>query len=249
MIDLKNIDVIFNSGTAAGHRALNDVSLTLEENDFTVIVGSNGSGKSTLLNTIAGTVNPSDGSIYIDKNDVTHREDYKRSAYISRIFQNPLSGTAPDLSILDNFRLASLRTQKKMLKIGTGKSFEEKVREKISFLKMGLENDIYKSMGALSGGQRQALTLVMGIMDDCRIMLLDEPTAALDPRSAGIVMEKADEIIKINRLTALLVTHNLKDALRYGNRLLFMREGQIAKDILSEKKQQLTLEEVAMWFD
>jgi putative tryptophan/tyrosine transport system ATP-binding protein len=249
MIDLKNIDVIFNSGTAAGLRALNDVTLTLQEKDFTVIIGSNGSGKSTLLNTIAGTVNPADGSIVIDGDDVTYCEDYKRSAYISRIFQNPLSGTASDLSILDNFRLASLRTKQKGLRIGTNKIFEDKVREKISFLKMGLENDIYKLMGSLSGGQRQALTLVMGIMDDCRIMLLDEPTAALDPRSAGIVMEKADEIIKVNQLTALLVTHNLKDALRYGNRLLFMQEGKIAKDISSEKKQQMALDEIAMWFD
>ncbi|MEP7263626.1 MAG: ATP-binding cassette domain-containing protein [Bacteroidota bacterium] len=249
MIALKNIDVVFNSGTASELKALNDVSLVLKEKEFTVVIGSNGSGKSTLLNVIAGTVTPENGSVSIDEKDITRKEDYERSVFISRIFQNPLAGTAPELSIVDNFRLASLRTRKKGFTIGTDKKFEERVKEKVSFLKLGLENNIYKPMGSLSGGQRQALTLVMGIMDDCKIMLLDEPTAALDPRSARLVMEKAEEIISTNQLTALLVTHNLKDALHYGERLLMMQEGKIARDLNADSKSKTSFEDVALWFD
>lgn len=249
MIELKDITVVFNEGTAIEQKALNNVSLQLKEKDFTIVAGSNGSGKSTLLNCIAGTVLPSKGNVFIESNNVTKKEVFQRSKYISRIFQNPLAGTAPELSIIDNFRLASLRTKTKGLKIGTDKKFEDIVKEKISFLKMNLENNIYKPIGSLSGGQRQALTLVMGIMDECRIMLLDEPVAALDPRSARVVMEKADEIIRTNNLTALMVTHNLKDAIQYGQRLLYMQEGKIEKDLSPEKKKLLTLEELAMWFD
>ena len=249
MISLQHITVTFNAGSASELCALKDVSMTLKEKEFTVIIGSNGSGKSTLLNTIAGTVHPEIGSIIIADNDVTSREDYLRSVYISRIFQNPLTGTAPELSILDNFRLAALRTKSKGLKIGTNQKFEELVKEKVSFLKLGLENNIYKPMGSLSGGQRQALTLVMGIMDDCKIMLLDEPTAALDPRSAALVMEKAEEIISVNQLTALMVTHNLKDALKYGSRLIMMQEGKIEKDISSSLKNNLSIETITNWFN
>jgi putative ABC transport system ATP-binding protein len=248
MIALKNVDVIFNEGTAMEQKALNHVSLQLHKKEFTVVIGSNGSGKSTLLNCIAGTVKPAKGSIYIEESDVTGKEDYQRAKYISRIFQNPLTGTAPDLSIIDNFRLAALRTRSKGVRIGTDKKFEDSVREKISFLKLGLESNIYKSMGSLSGGQRQALTLVMGIMDECRIMLLDEPVAALDPRSAGLVMEKADEIIKANNLTALMVTHHLKDALQFGERLIMMQEGRISRDYNPDKKKALAHDEVAAWF-
>jgi putative tryptophan/tyrosine transport system ATP-binding protein len=249
MISLQNITVLFNAGTASELIALNDVSMALKEKEFTVIIGSNGSGKSTLLNIIAGTVHAESGSIIIADNDVTSREDYQRSVHISRIFQNPLMGTAPELSILDNFRLAALRTKSKGLKIGTNKKFEELVKEKVSFLKLGLENNIYKPMGSLSGGQRQALTLVMGIMDNCNIMLLDEPTAALDPRSAALVMEKAEEIININQLTALMVTHNLKDAIKYGSRIIMMQEGKIEKDISSPSKNNLSIETITNWFN
>jgi putative ABC transport system ATP-binding protein len=249
MISLKEVNVNYNEGTSLQQNALNYVSVDFLQGQFVIIIGSNGSGKSTLLNSIAGSTQTKSGSIYIDKTDVTSEPEHKRARYISRIFQNPLAGTAPDLSILDNFRLAALRTGKKGLTIGTSRNFIEKVRDKISLLKMGLENNIYKPIGSLSGGQRQALTLVMGIMDHCRIMLLDEPVAALDPRSASLVMEKANEIIKTNQLTAIMVTHNMKDALNYGNRLLMMKEGAIEKDMSGTAKKELSLEEMARWFD
>ena len=249
MIDLQNIIKTYNKGLATETVALNNITLNIAAGEFVVVVGSNGSGKSTLLNCIAGNSLPDSGNITIDNNEVTQLPEYKRSIYISRIFQNPALGTAPELSILENFRLASLRTKKKGLSIGTSKPFENIVKEKISFLKMGLENSISKPMGSLSGGQRQALTLVMGIMDDCKIMLLDEPTAALDPRSSILVMQKANDIIATHQLTALLVTHHLKDALQYGSRLLMMKEGAIEKDFSSGEKQNLKLEELAMWFD
>ncbi len=248
MIELKNISVIYNEDSANEIHALKKVSLNVLPQEFVVVIGSNGSGKSTLLNAIAGTLFPKEGTISIDNIDVSKKKEFQRAAFISRIFQNPLMGTAPELSILENFRLASLRTKTKGFTIGTSKDFEEKVKEKISFLKMGLENYIYKPMGTLSGGQRQALTLVMGIMDECKIMLLDEPVAALDPRSANLVMEKANEIIAENKITALMVTHQLKDALKYGNRLLMMKEGEVKQDIKTEKTN-LTLNQISEWFE
>ena len=249
MIKLENVCKTFNKGLSTETTALQSASLKITAAEFVVVVGSNGSGKSTLLNCIAGNNIPDTGNIYIENNEVSQWPEYKRSVYISRIFQNPSLGTAPDLNILENFRLASLRTRSKGLRIGTNKAFENSVKEKISFLKMGLENSITKLMGSLSGGQRQALTLVMGIMDDCKIMLLDEPTAALDPRSSVLVMQKANEIIATHKLTALLETHNLKDALQYGSRLLMMKEGVITKDYSGVEKQNLKLEELAMLFD
>ena len=249
MIKLDQVYKTFNKGLATETAALKNIGLNIAAKEFVVVIGSNGSGKSTLLNCISGNNMPDSGNIYIDNNDVTQWSEHKRSRFISRIFQNPLNGTAPDLSILENFRLAALRTKRKELSIGTDKYFSNLVREKISFLKMGLEDGIEKPMGSLSGGQRQALTLIMGIMDDCKIMLLDEPTAALDPRSSVLVMEKAQDIIQKNNLTALLVTHHLKDALRYGNRLLMMKEGVILNDYSSEEKNLLTIEMLAKLFD
>ncbi len=249
MIQLEKVSKTFNKGLVTETVALQNISINISAKEFIVVVGANGSGKSTLLNCIAGNILPDSGNIYIDDNDVTEWPEHKRSKYISRIFQNPMLGTAPDLNILENFRLASLRTQRKGLHIGTDKAFTDIVKEKISFLKMGMENGIDKPMGSLSGGQRQALTLVMGIMDECQIMLLDEPTAALDPRSSVLVMEKAQEIIQKHNLTALLVTHHLKDALRYGNRLLMMKEGVIVEDYSYDQKSVLTFEELAQLFD
>jgi putative ABC transport system ATP-binding protein len=213
-----------------------------------VIVGSNGSGKTTLLNLIAGSILPSSGDIELDGNDVTKLAEYRRSEWIARVFQNPLSGTAPDLSILDNFRLAAIRTKSKGLSIGINDNFKKSVREKISSLGMGLENKIEQPMGTLSGGQRQALTLLMSVMDTCKILLLDEPTAALDPRSADIVMKTADKLITDFDLTAILVTHNLKDAFTYGNRIIQMAEGKILKDLNSKDKSALKQNDLFDWF-
>ena len=248
MIEMQHIHKTFNSGKANEVKALNDISLTIDEKQFLVIVGSNGSGKTTLLNIIAGAETCSDGKILINDIDVTSLPEYKRSKWIARVFQNPLSGTAPDLSITDNFRLAALRTQTKKLSIGINTQFKNKVKEKIALLKMGLENKIEQPMGTLSGGQRQALTLLMSVMDETKILLLDEPTAALDPRSANIILQTADWLIKEYQLTAILITHNLKEAHLYGNRLIQMSEGIILKDLNAEQKNNLLLNDLFGWF-
>lgn len=248
MIDIRNVHKVFNRGKANQVDATNGVDLKIEEGQFLVIVGSNGSGKTTLLNLVAGSVLPTSGSIYIDGNDVSHLHDYDRSKWIARVFQNPLSGTAPDLSILDNFRLAAIRTKPKGLGIGIDPKFKSEVKEKIAMLGMGLENKTEQLMGTLSGGQRQALTLLMSVMDTCKVLLLDEPTAALDPKSASIVMETADKLVKDFGLTAILVTHNLKDAFSYGNRIIQMVEGKISRDLEAEKKSALKQNELFAWF-
>jgi len=248
MIDIRHVHKVYNKGKANAVDALNGVDLTIEEQEFLVIVGSNGSGKTTLLNMVAGSVLPTSGSIHIDGNDVTKLADYNRSEWIARVFQNPLSGTASDLSILDNFRLAAIRTKAKGLKIGIDEKFKNKVKEKICTLGMGLENKIEQPMGTLSGGQRQALTLLMSVMDTCKVLLLDEPTAALDPRSANIVMTTADRLVREFGLTAILVTHNLKDAFNHGNRIIQMAEGRIIKDVDSKNKSILKQNDLFDWF-
>lgn len=248
MIDLKNVHKTFNRGKANQVDAVSGVDLHIDEKEFLVIVGSNGSGKTTLLNLIAGSVLPSSGNIYIDNNNVSKLQDYKRSKWIARVFQNPLSGTAPDLSILDNFRLAAIRTKSKGLSIGVNDQFKKSVKEKIAMLGMGLENKTEQPMGTLSGGQRQALTLLMSVMDSCKVLLLDEPTAALDPRSAEVVMKTADKLTKDFDLTTILITHNLKDAYNYGNRLIQMAEGKIIKDMAGQKKSNLKQNDLFDWF-
>lgn len=248
MIRLTSIYKTFNRGLPNQVNALNNISLDIYEGDYVIIVGSNGSGKSTLLNLVAGSILPTGGSISINNTDVTDLPDYKRSKWIARVFQNPLSGTAPDLSILDNFRLAALRTQSKGFNIGVNDAFKKQVKEKLALLNMGLEDKTNQLMGTLSGGQRQALTLLMSVMDECRILLLDEPSAALDPRSAATVMQTADRLIKEFKLTAILVTHNLKDAFVYGNRLIQMSEGAILHDIGADNKKQLSQNDLFSWF-
>lgn len=248
MIEIKNVHKIFNPGKANQVNAVNGVNLSIKDREFVVIVGSNGSGKTTLLDIVAGSVSPNPGSVEIDGQNVTKLPDYKRSRWIARVFQNPMSGTASDLSILDNFRLAAIRTQPKGLSIGINEAFKKQVKEKITTLGMGLENKIEQPMGTLSGGQRQALTLLMSVMDSCKVLLLDEPTAALDPRSAEIVMHTADHLIKDYKLTAILITHNLKDAYNYGNRIILMGEGLIVKDLDSEQKSALERNELFGWF-
>jgi putative ABC transport system ATP-binding protein len=228
--------------------AIKGVNLHVNEQEFLVIVGSNGSGKTTLLNLVAGSVLPSSGGIHIDGNDVSKLPDYRRSQWIARVFQNPLSGTAPDLSILDNFRLAAIRTKAKGLSIGVNDQFKNQVKEKIATLGMRLESKIEQPMGTLSGGQRQALTLLMSVMDSCKVLLLDEPTAALDPRSAEVVMHTADKLAKDFDLTTILITHNLKDAFNYGSRIIQMAEGKIIRDLDKEEKLALKQNDLFDWF-
>jgi len=248
MLSLKNVHKTFHTGKANQVNAVNDVNLQINTGEFVVIVGANGSGKTTLLDMVAGSVSPSSGSINVDGSDVTKLREYSRSKWIARVFQNPMSGTASELSILDNFRLAAIRTRPKGLTIGINETFKNQVKERISTLGMGLENKIDQQMGTLSGGQRQALTLLMSVMDNCKILLLDEPTAALDPKSAQIVMKTADDLISHYRLTAILITHNLKDAFNFGNRLILMGEGQVQKDLVGKQKAALKQNDLFDWF-
>lgn len=249
MIELKHISKVFNKGKVNEVTALNDVSLTIQKEEFVVVLGANGSGKTTLLNIISGAEFSSYGNVLIGGKDVSRLPEYSRSRWIARVFQNPLSGTASDLSILDNFRLAAIRTTKKKLIIGINDAFKRQVRDKIATLGMGLENKLEQPMGALSGGQRQALTLLMSVMDDSQILLLDEPTAALDPRSAAVILQTADDLIKQYKLTAILITHNLKEAHQYGNRLIQMSEGKVLRYLRSDDKKSLQLQDMFEWFN
>lgn len=248
MIELKHISKSFHEGKLNEVCALNDINLTISPAEFVILVGSNGSGKSTLLNLIAGNVFPNKGLIEIDGVDVTKLPEYKRSKWVARVFQNPLQGTASDLSIIENFRLAALRTFPKNLQIGLNAAFTKAVADKIATLGLGLENKLNQPMGTLSGGQRQALSLLMTVMADIKVLLLDEPTAALDPKSAEIVLTTADTLINEYQITAVMVTHNLKDAHHYGSRVLQMVEGEVFKDIDKKEKYNLTDAEMYKWF-
>ena len=249
MISLRGISKTFAKGSPNEVNLLNDFNLEIKKNDFIIVVGSNGSGKSTLLNILAGVVRINEGSIFLDDKDISQLKDFKRSRWLARIFQNPLAGTAPDLSILENFRLASIRTGSKGLRIGTDKKFRAKVRDRIAVLNLGLENKLDREMGSLSGGQRQALTLLMAIMDETRLLLLDEPTAALDPRTSELIMNLADKVIKEYNLTALLVTHQIKDVLGFGNRVIQMKEGKIIRDMLKIEIEKLSITDIYEWFN
>ena len=248
MIELKGISKTFNKNSANENQLLSDFNLTIRKNEFTLIVGSNGSGKSTLLNLLAGTIIPDSGQILIDEKDISSVKDFRRSKWIARIFQDPLSGTAPELSILENFRLASIRTHSKSLRIGTDRKFKDQIREKIAGLGLGLENRLDQSIGSLSNGQRQALTILMTTTDDTRLLLLDEPVAALDPKTATTIMKLANDIIKKSNLTAIMVTHSMRDVMEYGDRLIMLKNGKIDRDLSEIDKKNLQLNELFDWF-
>src|SRR5690554_2964475 len=248
MIEFNHVYKSFNVGRPNEIAALQDINLHIEASEFLVLVGSNGSGKSTLLNLIAGNIFPTSGDIKIDGQNVNKLPEYKRSKWQARVFQNPLQGTAPELSIVENFRLASLRTSPKRLKIGLNSDFKKEISDRIAVLGLGLENKLQQAMGSLSGGQRQALSLLMAVMADIKILLLDEPTAALDPRSATIVLETADKLIKDYSITAIMVTHNLKDAYQYGSRIIQLHDGEIQRDIKKDKKELLSYTDMYEWF-
>lgn len=248
MLSISHISKTYHSGTDEEVKALQDVSLEVSAGEFVVIIGTNGSGKSTLLQLIQGARLPSAGTISLNGAPISHLPEHKRSPWISMVFQNPAHGTAPDLSIIENFRLAALRTQNKGLGIGNNKKFREQVKDKVATLGMGLENKIDQSIGSLSGGQRQALTLLMGVMDKTSLLLMDEPTAALDPKSARVVMELAEKINKELGITLLLITHSMKDALQFGNRLIMFDRGTIVKDLDQSAKKSLTLTDMLEWF-
>jgi putative ABC transport system ATP-binding protein len=249
MIIIQEVSKTFFHGMPTGLKALQNITLQIKEGEMIVLAGSNGSGKSTLLNILGGTVTPDYGKIIFYGKDVTQLPEHKRAAWISRIFQNPLAGTAPQLTVAENLRLATLRAQNKKFTIGLNASFKKQMAGKILELQLGLDSKMDTPIGRLSGGQRQALTLLMASLSGAKIILMDEPAAALDPKTANRVMQSAEKIIRENRLAAILVTHHIKDMLRYGNRLLFMSEGRIIKDLSGADKQKLSVNDVVNWFE
>lgn len=248
MLELKGIYKTFHPGSPNEKRALNGIDLLLEEGDFVTIIGGNGAGKSTMLNAIAGAWPIDEGQVLIDGVDVTHLAEHKRAAYLGRVFQDPMNGTAADMEIEENLAIAKRRGKKRSLKWGITKKEREEYVELLKMLDLGLESRMRAKVGLLSGGQRQALTLLMATLKKPKLLLLDEHTAALDPKTAEKVLEISDKIIAENHLTALMVTHNMKDAIAHGNRLIMMWDGKIILDIRGEEKKNLTVEDLLKQF-
>ena len=244
MLDVKNICKTFNPGTVNEKTALDGVELHLNPGDFVTVIGGNGAGKSTLLNAVAGVWPVDDGHITIDGVDVTHLAEHKRAKYIGRVFQDPMLGTAATMQIEENMALAARRGQFRGLKVGITKTEREEFRELLKILDLGLEDRLTSKVGLLSGGQRQALTLLMATMKKPKLLLLDEHTAALDPKTAEKVLQTTDEIVSKNNLTTLMITHNMKDAIRLGNRLIMMDSGHIIYDVSGEEKKHLTVKDL-----
>ena len=244
MLDLNNVSKTFHPGTVNARTALDDLSLHLNEGDFVTVIGGNGAGKSTLLNAIAGTFAVDSGSISIGGQDVSRLPEFKRAALIGRVFQDPMQGTAATMQIEENLALAARRGQPRGLRWGITKEEREKYRKLLQPLDLGLENRLTAKVGLLSGGQRQALTLLMAALKRPKLLLLDEHTAALDPKTAAKVLSLSDQIVAENHLTTLMITHNMKDAIRHGNRLLMMSAGRIVLDISGEEKKKLTVEDL-----
>lgn len=242
MLEIKNISKTFNPGTINEKTVLQNVSLTLEAGDFVTVIGGNGAGKSTILNMVAGVYPVDEGSIIIDGNDVTKLPEHKRAAYIGRVFQDPRMGTASDMWVEENMSIADSRGHKRGVRWAITSKDRERYREQLKLLDLGLENRLTTKMGLLSGGQRQAITLLMATMKKPKLLLLDEHTAALDPKTAAKVLEITDKLINENGLTALMVTHNMKDAIAYGNRLIMMNAGRIILDVKGEEKKNLTID-------
>lgn len=248
MLKLNAITKIFNEGTQDEKRALDDFTLDVAEGDFITIIGSNGAGKSTLLNVIAGTVEPDEGQLMVDGQDVTKWPDYKMAQFISRVFQSPTMGTAGEMTIEENLCMAELRGKKRGLKWGVTANRRKAYKEILKVLDLGLEERLKQSVGMLSGGQRQSLTLLMTTLALPRVLLLDEHTAALDPRTATKVMDLTDSMVRDNRLTTLMVTHNMNQALKYGNRMVMLHQGKVQLDIQGEAKQKMSVAEIITEF-
>ena len=248
MLELKNICKTFNPGTINAKVALDGLNLTLNDGDFVTVIGSNGAGKSTMLNAIAGVFQVDGGSIVIDGKDVTRLPEFKRAAYLGRVFQDPMMGTAPNMMIEENLALAARRGKRRGLKWGISNAEREFYKEQLKILDLGLENRMSAKVGLLSGGQRQALTLLMASMEKPKLLLLDEHTAALDPKTAAKVLEISDKIVEENHLTTLMVTHNMKDAIAHGNRLIMMDSGKVILDISGEEKKKLTVPQLLDMF-
>ena len=248
MLEIKEIWKTFNAGTVNEKQALRGVSLTLNDGDFCTVIGGNGAGKSTMLNAVAGTFPVDAGTISIGGTDVTHLPEFKRAKFIGRVFQDPMMGTAPTMQIIENLALAARRGQNRGLKWGITKAEKEQYQEMLHGLDLGLEDRLTSKVGLLSGGQRQALTLLMATLQKPQLLLLDEHTAALDPKTAAKVLDATEKIVGRDNLTTLMITHNMRDAIAHGNRLIMMYEGRIVVDVSGEEKQKLTVEQLLELF-
>ena len=241
MLKISHVSKTFNRGTINERRALTDISFEMDKGDFVTVIGGNGAGKSTLLNMIAGVYPIDCGTIFLDGVNISRKPEYKRAALLGRVFQDPMQGTAADMQIDENLALAARRGRSRGLSWGVTKQEREEYREKLSKLGLGLEDRMTVKVGLLSGGQRQALTLLMASLQEPKLLLLDEHTAALDPKTAAKVLELTEEIVTDGGLTAMMVTHNMKDAIHIGNRLIMMHEGRIIYDVRGDEKKNLTV--------
>ena len=244
MLKLEHVYKTFNTGTVNEKTALNNLCLTLNDGDFVTVIGGNGAGKSTMLNAICGVWKPDSGKIIIDDVDVTDIPEHKRAKFLGRVFQDPMMGTAADMGIEENLALAYRRGKVRGLGWGITKQERALFREKLATLDLGLEDRMTSKVGLLSGGQRQAVTLLMASLQEPKLLLLDEHTAALDPKTAAKVLELSEEIISAHKLTTLMVTHNMHDAIVHGNRLIMMHNGRVILDIAGEEKERLTVEDL-----
>lgn len=251
MLEIKNVTKIFNKEEGVENQkvALDNISLKIETGDFVTIIGGNGSGKSTLMNIISGVFEPDSGMVIIDGEDVTKMGESKRARYLGRVFQDPSMGTAPNMSILENLEIASRRGMVSSLRWGFRKENQVKFEQSLKKLNLGLEKRMTSKVGLLSGGQRQAVTLIMATLNNPKLLLLDEHTAALDPKTANKVLTLTNEVVNENKLTTLMITHNMKDALKYGNRLIMLSDGHIILDVKGEEKNKLTIEDLLLKFE
>ena len=248
MLEIQNVSKTFNAGTVNEKTALNGLNLNLNEGDFVTVIGGNGAGKSTMQNAICGTWQPDEGSIELDGVNVSGMPEYKRARYLGRVYQDPMMGTSAGMEIEENLALAVRRGKRHTLRLGIRRSEREDYRRRLKELGLGLEDRLTTKVGTLSGGQRQALTLLMATLQQPKLLLLDEHTAALDPQTAARVMELTDRLVQENHLTTLMITHNMRDAIRYGNRLLMLHNGRIVLDISGEEKSRLTVADLMDMF-
>jgi len=249
MLEIRNVTKIFNPGTINAKVALDNLSLTLNDGDFVTVIGGNGAGKSTMLNAIAGVFKIDAGSILIDGEDITGLPEYRRAAFLGRVFQDPMMGTAPTMELEENLALALRRGKHRGFGWGISKKERELYREELKKLELGLETRLHSKVGLLSGGQRQAVTLLMASLKKPKLLLLDEHTAALDPKTAAKVLELSDKIVNETHITTLMITHNMRDAIAHGNRLIMMNAGRIVLDISGEEKKALTISDLLEKFN
>ncbi len=249
MLRVENIYKTFNPGTVNEKKALQGVNLHLRDGDFCTVIGGNGAGKSTTLNAVAGLWPLDEGKIFIDGVDITNLPEFKRAKYLGRVFQDPMTGSAPGMTIEENLALAARRGKARGLKAGLTKGEREEYKELLKILDLGLEKRLTSKVGLLSGGQRQALTLLMATLQKPKLLLLDEHTAALDPKTAAKVLETTDKIVEKDKLTTLMITHNMRDAIAHGNRLIMMWEGRVIYDVCGEEKKKLQVSDLLKKFE